>query len=115
MIGIYNPWNGSGSVLEIELEKDLVFTTDMIRDIQIEGVKPDFEWTVDNTYGLIGSCWKAPKSIEDAPAQQKGLDDVIKTCEEMSKKQDNLKIQPELVQMPGTEGNWGEKHWGNER
>lgn len=82
MIGVYNPWNGSGSVLEIELEKDLVFSSDMIRDVQIEGVKPQFEYTVNDTYGLIGSCWKEPKAIRE---QTKGLDDVIKTCEAMSK------------------------------
>ena len=82
MIGIYNPWNGSGSVLEIELEKDLVFTTDMVRDIQIEGVKPEFEWTVDDSYGLIGSCWKEPKSVEEKANR---LDEVIKVCSEMSK------------------------------
>lgn len=60
MIGIFNPWNGSGSCLEIELEKDLIFGSDMIRDIQIEGVKPPFEYTVNDTFGLIGSCWKEP-------------------------------------------------------
>lgn len=82
MIGIYNPWNGSGSLLEIELEKDLVFTSDMIRDIQIEGVKPDFEWTVDDSFGLVGSCWKEPKSVEEKANR---LDEVIKVCSEMSK------------------------------
>lgn len=82
MIGIYNPWNGSGSVLEIELEKDFVFSSDMIRDVQIEGVKPQWEYTVDDAYGLVGSCWKEPKAISE---QTKGLDDVIKTCEALSK------------------------------
>ncbi len=62
-IGIFNPWNGSGSVLEIELEKDLVFPTGLVRDVQIEGVKPEYEYTVDGVYGLIGSAWKEPVSI----------------------------------------------------
>lgn len=82
MLGIYNPWNGSGSVLEIELEKELVFSADMVRDVQIEGVKPQWEYTVNDTYGLIGSCWKEPKKIENC---KKELDDVIKSCEAMSK------------------------------
>lgn len=86
MIGIYNPWNGAGSVLDIELEKDLVFSTDMIRDVQIEGVKPQWEYTVDNVYGLIGSAWKEPKAIEECP---KGLDAVIRSCEVMSKRDES--------------------------
>jgi len=79
MIGIYNPWNGSGSVLEIELEKDLVFSTDMIRDIQIEGIKPQWEYTVDDAFGLVGSCWKEPKSVEDISSPSKELRDDIET------------------------------------
>lgn len=70
MLGIFNPWNGSGSVLEIELEKDLVFPSSLIRDIQIEGVKPEFEHTVNDVYGLIGSCWKEAK-ISDLPQLEK--------------------------------------------
>ena len=77
-IGIFNPWNGSGSCLEIELEKPLVFSSDLIRDVQIEGVKPQWEYTVDDTYGLIGSCWKEPVSIKEA--EKPSLDDVIKSC-----------------------------------
>lgn len=77
MIGIFNPWNGSGSCLEIELEKPLAFSTDMVRDVQIEGVKPQFEYTVDSVYGLIGTCWKEPLSIEEP---KKGLDDMIKAA-----------------------------------
>lgn len=63
-IGIFNPWNGSGSLLEIQLEKPLTFTTDMIHDVQIEGVKPDNSYTVNQVYGLVGSCWKSPTAIE---------------------------------------------------
>ena len=64
-IGIFNPWNGSGSILDIQLEKPLTFSTDMIHDIQIEGVKPDYSYTVDQVYGLVGSCWIRPIAIED--------------------------------------------------
>ena len=66
-LGIFNPWNGSGSVLEIELEKDLVLPNSLIFDSQIEGVKPDFTYTVDNVYGLVGSCWKESKGIQEHP------------------------------------------------
>lgn len=94
MIGIYNPWNGSGSLLEIELEKDLVFTSDMIRDIQIEGVKPDFEWTVDDAFGLVGSCWKEPKSVEEKASR---LDEVIKVCSEMSKNRNRDAVEKDSI------------------
>lgn len=88
MLGIYNPWNGSGSVLEIELEKDFAFTTDTVRNMQIEGVKPAYEHTVDDAFGLVGTCWKEPVSIA-VPEKKRALDDVIRSCEETSKKTDD--------------------------
>lgn len=66
MLGIYNPWNGSGSLLEIELEKPLTLSSKDIFKIQIEGSgHPKYEYTVDQTYGLIGSCWKPVTVTED--------------------------------------------------
>ena len=54
--GLFDPWNGGGSVLEIELDKDIkvpiknaIFTVD--------GCK-QYGYDVDEVYGLIGSCWK---------------------------------------------------------
>ena len=66
MVGIFNPWNGSGSVLEIELDKPLTVPSSMIYDVQVEGVKPSYSYLLDDVYGLIGSAWKAPLSIEKA-------------------------------------------------
>lgn len=63
-LGIYDPWNGSGSCLEIELEKEFVFSTELVRNMQIEGVKPAYEYTVDDSFELVGSCWKEPVSVE---------------------------------------------------
>ena len=66
MLGIYNPWNGSGSLLEIELEKPLTLSSKDIFKIQIEGSgHQQYEYTVDQTYGLIGSCWKPVSLIEN--------------------------------------------------
>lgn len=66
MLGIYNPWNGSGSLLEIELEKPLPLSSKDIFKIQIEGSgHQQYEYTVDQTYGLIGSCWKPVSLIEN--------------------------------------------------
>lgn len=56
-IGIFNEWIGSGSLLGINLEKELVISKDMIRNIQIEGAKSQ-SYTVNEVYGLIGSCWR---------------------------------------------------------
>ena len=77
-IGIFNPWNGSGGPLEIELEKDIVLPTELIWELQIEGVKPDFGYTVDDVYGLVGSCWKEAKGIlEPEKKSEKTFTDVI--------------------------------------
>lgn len=64
MIGVFAPWNGSGSVLDIALDRGLTFKREDIYDIQIEGAKPDNGYTVDQTYGLVSSAWQKPKSIE---------------------------------------------------
>lgn len=57
-IGLFNEWNGGGSLLEIALEKPFVVPIDIVRGVQIEGVKQHYSYSVDNVYGLIGSCWK---------------------------------------------------------
>lgn len=62
MLGIFNPWNGSGSLLEIQLEKDLVIPDEMIWDYQIEGIRTG-GYTVDQVYGLVGSCWKPAEEL----------------------------------------------------
>ena len=62
-IGIFNPWNGSGSVLEIDLDKPLTVPSSLIFDVQIEGVKPEYTYTVDDAYGLVESAWKKPVAI----------------------------------------------------
>lgn len=95
-IGIFNPWNGSGSCLEIELEKPLVFSTDMIRDVQVEGFKPQFEYTVDSVYGLVASCWKGPISVEELEKPE--LDSVIQACSEVSKTDDKGTVERDLLE-----------------
>lgn len=57
MIGIFNEWEGAGSVFEINLEKDLIIPKTMIRDIQIEGTK-NSSYSVDEVYMLTNNCWK---------------------------------------------------------
>lgn len=61
MLGIFNPWDGAGSVLEIALAKPFIVPISLIEDVQFEGVRSrtsvNYGYTVDDVYGLIGSCW----------------------------------------------------------
>ena len=58
-IGLFNWYYGSGSLLDIKLEKDFVLDREKdIYHIQVEGCKQDFGYSVNEVYGLIGSCWK---------------------------------------------------------
>lgn len=56
-IGMFNEWIGTGGLLGIALEKDFIVLKNMIRGFQIEGTKNQ-NYTVDEVYGLVGSCWK---------------------------------------------------------
>lgn len=76
--GIFAPWDGSGSILGIQLAKTLVFPREDIYDIQIEGVRPDFGCTLDHDYSLTRGCWKAPVSIKvPEPERKNALNDII--------------------------------------
>ena len=57
--GLFNCWQGCGSVLEIALEKDVTVNAKNIYRIQIETPRVKGQgYTVDEVYGLCGSCWK---------------------------------------------------------
>lgn len=82
MVGVYSPWNGAGSLLEIALEKDLTVSSDKIWDIQIEGAELDNQYSVNTSYGLIQSCWKDVKGItEAAPEKKPALDSKIQAAQ----------------------------------
>lgn len=58
MCGLFNAWSGCGSILEIQLEKDIKINVKNIFHIQVENIKNDYpSYTVDDVYGLVGSCW----------------------------------------------------------
>lgn len=63
MCGLFNDWDGAGSVLEIELDHSIKIPIDMIHKIQFEGSREEYHYTVDEVYGLIGSCWKEPLGV----------------------------------------------------
>lgn len=70
-IGLYNEWNGSGSLLEIQLEKPAVFPTSMVRNVQIEGAgKENSGYTVDAVYGFVSKAWLIGnvEIVKEAPA-----------------------------------------------
>ena len=56
MCGLFNSWSGSGSVLEIECEKDIKIPIRCIFDVVVDGTKI-YGYDVDEVYGLIGSAW----------------------------------------------------------
>lgn len=56
MCGLYDPWSGGGSVLEVELDKDVKLPI-KYAIFCVEGCKMH-GYDVDEVYGLIDSCWK---------------------------------------------------------
>ena len=55
--GLFDSWNGSGSVLEIELDKDVILPIKYIYDACVDGAKTR-GYDVNEVYGLIDGCWK---------------------------------------------------------
>ena len=55
MTGLFNPWCGGGSVLEIQLEKDIEIPIKFIRSAMPDGYE---HYDVGEVYGMCGSAWK---------------------------------------------------------
>jgi hypothetical protein len=53
---LFDTWSGGGSVLEIELEKNVQIPF-MYCKFCPDGAKV-YGYDIDEVYGLIGSCWK---------------------------------------------------------
>lgn len=54
MCGLYDPWSGGGSVLEIELDKDVQIPIKFIRSALPDGSDG---YGIDSAYGLTGKAW----------------------------------------------------------
>lgn len=54
MTGLYNPWGGGGSVLEIELDKDVRLPIRFIRSALPDGGDG---YSIESVYGMCGSAW----------------------------------------------------------
>lgn len=78
-IGIFAPWVGGGSGLDIQLERDLDITSDIRFDVQIEGARND-EYTVQQVYGLVDEAWRDPAAIKFS--EERPLDDLIREAKE---------------------------------
>ena len=55
--GLFDPWSGAGSVLDLELEHDVVLPIELVHEIT-----PDvclYRYGVDEVYGLVGKAWGA--------------------------------------------------------
>ena len=57
MCGLFDVWSGGGSVLEIELDKDVVLPIKCIWKAEIETGKSQYGYSVDSVYGFVGSVW----------------------------------------------------------
>ena len=55
--GLYDPWQGGGSVFEIELEKDVRIPIRFIRSALPDDGKKH-EYSVSEVYGMCGSVWR---------------------------------------------------------
>lgn len=53
--GLYDPWNGCGSVFEVQLEKDIRLPIRFIRSALPDGGDG---YSIDRVYGMCGSCWR---------------------------------------------------------
>lgn len=64
--GLYDPWQGGGSVFEIELEKDVRIPIRFIRSALPDGgVK--HEYSVSEVYGMCESVWRDTVKVIHAP------------------------------------------------
>ena len=55
--GLYDPWSGGGSVLEIQLEKDVRLPIRFIRCALPDEGGYAYEYSIGSVYGLCGSAW----------------------------------------------------------
>lgn len=75
--GLYDPWQGGGSVFEIELEKDVRIPIRFIRSALPDGGDG---YSIDSVYCMCGSCWRetlkeihAPANVEELMYKQEAV------------------------------------------
>jgi hypothetical protein len=76
MCGLFNPWSGGGSLLEIKLDKPVKIPCKYIYRVQADdGRSTSGDCSVGDVYGMCGSAWKetlmeisVPKELKDRVA-----------------------------------------------
>lgn len=69
--GLFDPWYGGGSVLEIELDKDVILPIKYIWRANVECRGGSWNYGIDEVYGLCGSAWKdCVKEIHPMKAEE---------------------------------------------
>ena len=58
MCGLYDPWAGGGSILEVELEKDVKIPIKFIRCALPDDCRLHHEYSIGSVYGLCSGAWK---------------------------------------------------------
>ena len=61
--GLFDPWSGAGSVLDLEPEHDVVLPMELVHEIT-----PDVclcRYGIDEVYGLVGQAWGAEVKYEE--------------------------------------------------
>ncbi len=70
VLGFFSPWQGGGSTLEIQLEKDLVLPTDLIWDVQVEGADLSDQHALSSVYGLPAGAWKQALELRNTHTEK---------------------------------------------
>lgn len=94
ILGVFNPWLGGGSTLDIALEKDLIMPSSMIWSVQVEGAQMDSQYSVDSVYGLTTGAWKSGLTVRDTKSNVKdklGLDTAVRSAD--SRRTDTIKAK----------------------
>lgn len=93
-MGIFNEWAGTGGLLEFQLDKPFVVPVSMVRNVQIEGAKLDWGYSVDSVFGLVGSCWKETLGYTDEAPElyQEDLVETVKAVQTFLAERENEKF-----------------------
>ena len=55
--GLFDPWSGAGSAMDLELEHDVVLPMELVHEITPDACL--YRYGVDEVYGLVGKAWGA--------------------------------------------------------
>lgn len=72
MSGLYDHWNGGGSILELQFEKDIKIPVKYIRSALPDGCDG---YSIDKVYGLCSSAWKDAVKEIHVPLKYRDYDE----------------------------------------